>query len=228
MSFLSELSDFLFPRFCLTCNEKLNTNQKYFCLGCSKELKEAETHFIKKEYQRKFASDNIISGLFSLYVFEADQPIQDIIHHLKYGKRFRAGIFLGKQVGEKLLKVFPESNIDIFIPVPLFHSKEAERGFNQSDFIARGISKVYGKPVKTDILKRVKNTKTQTKLNITERMENMDGAFIISNPEIIRGKTIAMADDVITTGATIKECAKVLKQNGAKDVFAVSVAITNI
>lgn len=222
----TELADFFLPRNCVSCLEKLSGKEKYFCHSCSGKLILTDNSFIQSEFNRKFSGDGIISKLLSLYIFETDSPVQSIIHHLKYSKRFKAGIFLGEKIAERFKNDL--NGIDIFIPVPLHPAKEAERGFNQSYFLARGIAQRLNKEIGKRVIKRVRNTKSQTMLSLDERAENMRGAFVLSNPEIIRNKSVAMVDDVITTGSTIKECAALLKQNGARIIIAVSSAITNI
>lgn len=112
------------------------------------------------------------------------------------------------------------------MPVPLHKLKKAERGYNQSYYIAKGYSNILNIPVK-EVCRRIKYTVSQTGFNLKERKENMRNAFLPTNTKIISGKRIILVDDVITTGSTITECAKVLLDNGAGKVFAVSVALAD-
>jgi ComF family protein len=104
----------------------------------------------------------------------------------------------------------------------------SERGYNQSLVIAKGISKTCGIPVKKNIIKRKRYTNTQTNLSLHERKLNISEAFSVVKPKIVKHKRIVIVDDVITTGATISECAKVLVNEGASEIFAVSVAIADL
>jgi ComF family protein len=225
---LTELFDFFLPRSCVSCEKHLTAEEKYFCTVCFNLLNYADDDFIQSEFDRKFSGDNLISSLNSLFIFDAKSPVRHIIHHLKYNKRFKAGLFLGELIAEKLKADIPDHSIDIFIPVPLHHTKEAERGFNQAYVLTRGINKYYNKPVYKNLLKRIRYTRSQTRLSIEERVENLLGAFVLTGKKEIENKKIAIVDDVITTGSTINECAKVLKQNGAKKIIAISAAITKI
>jgi ComF family protein len=107
----------------------------------------------------------------------------------------------------------------------LHHIRRAERGFNQSFYLANGIKSVLKIPTITNLLKRRRFTDSQTLLSIIERKENVRDAFSLKKNEKLSGKNILLLDDVITTGATISECGKVLLMAGAVKIYAVSVAI---
>jgi ComF family protein len=156
-------------------------------------------------------------------VFENDKELQHIIHSLKYDKKFKVGIYLGELLADSLKQL--DWRIDLIIPVPIHHLKKAERGYNQSDFIAKGLSKALNVPGSTKTVKRIRYTETQTDLNLNERAKNVEKAFKLNKPNAVKGKNILLVDDVITTGATILECAKILVNAGAKTVYACSVGI---
>ena len=136
------------------------------------------------------------------------------------------GKVFGAKIGEEILSIFPDK-YNYAVPVPLHKSKLRERTYNQSDYICRGISKELNIKPLEKCLARTRYTKTQTKLSITEREENVRGAFAL-NPkygDLIKGKNIILVDDVITTGSTILECARVLKENGCGEVTVCSIAL---
>lgn len=166
------------------------------------------------------------SDLLSLYYFEKEGTLQSIIHQLKYDGMTTLGVELGRKLGEKL-RERAAVGIDGVIPVPLHSTKLRERGYNQSEYIARGIREVTGIPVYSSLLQRHKYTTSQTQLNATERKENVGDAFSVNKRYLvdIHGKTFLIVDDVITTGATIEACAEVLMKNGAAKAFAGSVAL---
>ncbi len=114
-------------------------------------------------------------------------------------------------------------NAELIIPVPLHPSKKRERGYNQSEIIALQISQDMGIRM-LNILKRVKNTRTQTELSVQERRRNVEGAFVLLQEfkETIKGKKVLLVDDVITTGATLDACSEVLLKNGAQEVYGVT------
>jgi ComF family protein len=215
--------DFFLPRFCPGCNKKLSTQEKPVCSNCISSILISDDQRLKNEYARNFASTNIIKEFYSRYVFETDKTLQQIIHALKYQKQFKLGVFLGALIAEGIK--LRNWQIDLIIPVPIHHLKKAERGYNQSDYIVKGLSKGLNIPYSTKSLKRTKYTESQTGLHINERAENVTNAFKVKNAKKINGKNILVVDDIITTGATTQECASALVNGGAKIVYACSVGI---
>jgi ComF family protein len=217
--------DFFLPRFCPGCNKKLSPNEEPVCEECLSSLLVTDEEKLSSEYEKNFGSSNFVDDYFAAYIFEIDKTLQHIIHALKYKKQFKLGIFLGETVGEKVKTLnWP---IDIIIPVPIHHLKKVERGFNQSDFIAMGLTNSLKIPNSTRIVKRIRHTETQTRLNMKERAKNVADAFKVRKPKKIEGKNVLLVDDVCTTGATILECAKMLKSAGAVKVFACTVGTTS-
>ena len=215
--------DFFLPRFCPGCNKKLSSNEEPVCKECLDSILIADENLIQREYDRKFRSTRFISGFYSKYIFEADKTLQNVIHALKYNKQFRIGTFLGEILAEGIIS--KKWSIDIILPVPIHHLKKAERGFNQSDYIAKGLSKSLVIPYSIKVIKRNRYTESQTGLDFQGRAENVAGAFKVGNSKKVIGKNFLLVDDVITTGATTLECAKVLIDSGAKSVYSCSVGI---
>jgi ComF family protein len=225
---LTELFDFLLPRFCPACQVKLKSDETTVCNSCLSKIRVVVPEFIKSEYQRKYASKNIISGFVSQYIFEKDKELQHIIHALKYDKKFQVGTFLGKMLGELYKSQFHRWNVNMIIPIPLHHLKKAERGFNQSYFIAKGISKTTIIPLRIRTIKRARFTQSQTTMTLKEREENVEGAFEVRKMENVKRKNILLVDDVMTTGATINECGRVLLEAGANQIYAATVALADL
>lgn len=223
--YLNKIFDFFLPRVCTSCNNKLNSPEEIVCDYCFNRLKLTPESMIKTEYQNKFASKNFIKDFHPIFVFESGNEIQHIIHSLKYNKQFRIGIYLGKIIANQLYQKLVDWNIELIIPIPLHKLKKAERGYNQSEFIAKGISIKTKIPYSRKVIHRKKYTETQTHLSALERQLNVKDAFKVVNKKLIEGKNILLVDDVITTGSTISECAKVLLREGAKNIYAASVAI---
>ncbi len=219
--------DFLLPRFCISCNKKLKSDEKVLCDFCKNQLEFASSDRLNFEYQKKFASNNIIKDFRSLYIFKVNSPIQDLIHSVKYHHKIANGYFMGNQIALNFNDVITNWSINLIIPVPLHHLKKAERGFNQSALIAKAISKRLKIPFKSNIVKRKRYTQTQTQLSLKERQENMLNAFNIKKKKFLNGENILVIDDVITTGATITECGKILKENGANNVYAMTFALAD-
>jgi ComF family protein len=226
-NYLTELFDFILPRFCPSCRNKLATAENTVCNSCLSKLKLVDPEFIKSEYQRKYESKRIISGFVSQYIFEKDKELQDIIHALKYDKKFHIGIFLGKNLGEYFKSQLQSWNINLIVPIPLHHLKKAERGFNQSYYIAKGISSQTSIAIKANVIKRMRFTQSQTTMTLKEREENVEGAFKVRKMKNVKGKKVLLVDDVMTTGATMNECGKVLLESGANRIYAATVALAD-
>jgi ComF family protein len=130
---------------------------------------------------------------------------------------------LAKPVSE-LLKKVDVPDTDMVIPVPLYKKRLRQREFNQSALIARYIARYTGAELSTGCLVKIRETAPQVGLNAQQRQKNVRNAFRVLDKHLIKGKSVLLIDDVFTTGATIRECSKMLVGAGAGDVFAITVA----
>lgn len=219
--------DFFLPRICPACKCRLSPDEEVICDSCFANIKLTSRDFLQSEYLRKFADERIISGFTAPFIFENEKELQKLIHQLKYNDRFRVGFYLGKKISGMIKEELQSWNADYIIPIPLHGTKKASRGYNQALYIAKGISHELNIRVLTKGIRRVSNTQSQTKLNLEERRQNMESAFRI-NTDKVSGRKIILLDDVITTGSTIRSCAKELLNKGATKVYALSVAIADI
>ena len=128
-------------------------------------------------------------------------------------------------MGEILKKEEFSKGFDYIIPVPLYPSRKRERGYNQSRILAEEVSKTISVPLAEKVLIRKKKTKDQTHLSPEERERNVKGAFVVRANLTLQGKKVILVDDVITTGSTLKECARVLKEAGAREVVGVTLVV---
>lgn len=225
--FLTDFFDFFLPRFCPACKTRLSSNENVICNKCLSSIQIAEKQRIKFEFNKKFEGNKLISGFTSLYVFEKDKELQEILHQFKYNNKYRIGIKLGEEIAKTRNTTITDWKIDLVIPVPLHHLKKAERGYNQSYYISKGFSKVLGIKKEENLLKRKRYTESQTLKNISDRELNVKNAFSVTNKKKIKGKNILVIDDVITTGATVSECARQLLNASAKKVYSISAAIAD-
>ena len=158
--------------------------------------------------------------------------LRELIHLLKYGGVRPAANVLGRMLAEAIAELEPDFSAPrvIVIPVPLFRGRQHERNFNQAELIARAAVKLnsaHGRLRLDDrVLARTRETLSQTGLTTHQRRENMRGAFAVSQPGAIRGQEVLVVDDVLTTGATVSECARVLLRAGASKVWVATVART--
>jgi ComF family protein len=158
--------------------------------------------------------------------------LRDLIHVLKFQQVRPAAAVLGRVLAEaiaNLERVMPVGRIAV-VPVPLHKRKQAQRGFNQAEMIARDALKKLSRPKRfelcTGVLLRQRETGSQIGLTSHQRRENMRGAFAVSDPTRILKHDILLIDDVVTTGTTVSECARVLLRAGAARVWVATVART--
>ncbi|MBM4175040.1 MAG: ComF family protein [Ignavibacteria bacterium] len=224
-NFLIDCVDFLFPNLCHLCDRKLTRSRFVICEDCISKLTKADQTDLDNFYSEHFTASDIVINFYSKYLFTREGNFQRLVHSLKYNGISKIGIQIGNEIGKDLSKLDWFEKVDFLIPVPLHYIKKIERGYNQSFMICRGINEFTQKPIDTKILKRVRNTKTQTLLSKEERQRNMEGAFVIINHSEIKNKNIAIVDDVCTTGSTSQECLKILFENGAASVSIITSAI---
>jgi ComF family protein len=225
---LRPLYELIYPPTCLACESHLRNDERKICAACWSSIRTLTREDLL--YQEKLAeitSRNCISGLASVFHFEKDGTLQNLIHQLKYQGMTGIGFELGKLVAKSLHPMVGDVSITAIVPVPLHPAKERERGFNQSEFICSGINCITGLPVIPHLLKRVRHTRTQTKLNAQERKANVADAFELNGryASSVSRASFLLVDDIITTGATIVECARVLKDHGAEKIYAASIAV---
>ncbi len=212
-SLVEEATHLIYPHHCNGCGSDLLSKEQLLCVHCLRDL--PYTHFANFE-------NNLIENIFygrldvkaahSEYYFSKGQLVQQLIHQLKYKGNREIGHFLGEIMGDTLLKSNRFSHVDAIIPLPMFADKEFKRGYNQATVLSNGISKTMNVPVLNGIIIRSRLTETQTRKHRAERWQNVDGSFSVCNIEALSGRNILLVDDVITTGASLEACGKLILQ----------------
>lgn len=223
---LDEIINFVLPNSCISCDEPIGPKEKFVCRNCFQMLEKYEDiHPWNDEY----AGNGIITDSLSAFWFREGTVIQTLMHALKYQKMRSIGKLLGNELGIRI-KELNAPVFDYIIPVPLHKAKLRDRTYNQSEFIAMGIQIVIPAEVIVDGVIRTRFTGTQTRLNKAERKINVTDAFTINpkHSKRLAGKNIIVVDDVITTGATILECAGALKKSGARNILVSSAAYAEL
>ena len=155
-----------------------------------------------------------------------DGELRELIHLFKYNGIRTASTRLAKSLGQAVAGLQLPADV-VLIPVPLWPGKRQTRGFNQAEAIARAFCRLHASgsiQLETSSLVRTRETASQTGLTRKQRRANMRGAFAVTKAEKVRGRSILLMDDVMTTGTTVNECARVLLRAGAKEVFVATVA----
>lgn len=227
-----------FPRTCAACGCDLPWQAEEFlckncasqlvhpgliCRRCGVELPSGGAHCYacrgskSKQYKCRL--------IRTAWVFNT--PSRALVHELKYKGADYMAAYMGKQMAQAFCRYAELACAEIVVPVPLFPAKLRARGYNQSECLAASFAKHTGLPLACAVLKRTRNTTSQTKLNRQQRLSNMVGAFVCARPQQVRGKVVLLVDDVVTTGATLEGCATALKAAGAKQVLAYAYAREN-
>lgn len=199
----------LFPRCCVVCGSPLSRGEECLCTCCNINLPRTGFHLRK---------DNPVECLFwgripglkrasSFLFYRKGSDFRRILHLLKYGGYKELGEMMGRYMSAELSSGEFFDGVDMIIPVPLHRKKQKLRGYNQSEWIARGIASVTGIPLCAECMIREKNTETQTRKSAFERWENVEGIFRLCDTVHFEGKHVLLVDDVLTTGATTVACA---------------------
>lgn len=205
MKIFDNLLSLFYPRLCVACGDALQQNEQHLCLHCMMHL--PETNFHKNHdnpLMNIFAGRVKVEEVASLLYYKKGNNVQHILHALKYKGQKEIGSFLGEYYG-KILALEPRfQSVDCIVPIPLHPKKQQKRGYNQSEWFAKGLSAGTGKPYRTDILTRAQFTETQTRKSRFNRWENVKEVFVATEDNAVHGLHLLVCDDVLTTGATME------------------------
>ncbi len=164
----------------------------------------------ENEFTERFWGRIPIESGAALFLFRRRSPLQQALHQLKYHHQGHIGVQLGRLLGSAL-KVSPYfQSVETILPVPLHPKKMRVRGYNQSALIAQGVSEILNIPVLQEVLVRHEFSESQTRKQRMERFSNVAEVFSLRNTSKIRGKHLLLVDDVLTTGATLEACGRLL------------------
>lgn len=209
---LSAAADVAMPRVCPVCGKALDNDEQWLCRKCLAALPRTryeETDFNTME--QHFAGKVPIERATAYFFYEKGSPYASILHDIKYHSLPKMGYWLASRAVTEMAGSQFFEGIDVVTAVPLHRSKLAQRGYNQSEYLARGIADRLGIPY-VEALNAVKPHSTQTHKGALERWQNIQGNYALKNDAShLSGKHILLVDDVITTGSTLTVCASLLK-----------------
>lgn len=233
--FIKSIIDFIFPPQCYVC-KKILEGEDGLCFECLSKI-----NFISKpmcevcgfpfEFKLSNKNNHLICPRcikqpprFARCVSAVryDEVSKKIILPFKHGDKTNFAKFMAKVMcltGKNLI-----NDADVIIPIPIHFTRMLKRKYNQASLLSKLIGKQMKKEVLYSTLLRKIATKSQGHLSTKERKSNVSGAFCVKYPEKIKGKKVLLIDDVFTSGATVNECTKVLKKNGAKQVYVLTFA----
>jgi len=219
--------DLMFPDLCVVCGINLHKNEHQLCLLCLHDIPKTNYHLIPDNpIEKRFWGKVPIYRATSYFFFQKGSSFQKLLHILKYQGNKEIGELMGKYAAIDLMDSPDFTSIDLIIPVPLHPQKYKSRGYNQSEWIGKGISEILNKPLDITTLLRVRENTSQTKKSVFERFENTEGIFELSDTTVLEGKHVLLIDDVLTTGSTLEACVRaLLETNGIKiSIFTLAVA----
>lgn len=210
----------LYPNLCYNCDVALVDGEDKVCLRCYRDFPLTNFHQTSPNpLVNMVAGNELVKGGFCYMKFNKNGIAQKLLHELKYNGNTSLGMLLGEWFGRYIEKELVALELNGIIPVPLRKSKQRKRGFNQSEVIAQGISKVSGLKILGDVMRRTRDVSSQTKKGKVDRWQNVNDLYQITDLESIINKKVLLLDDVITTGATIGMAAEVLCDAGVKEIY---------
>lgn len=216
ISFWHRVLDLISPRLCVVCGQRLTVSEEIICSKCNFHL--PRTHFQQDPYENEMAKlfwhQIPIERATALFYYEAHSETANILYELKYKNRPDIGEVMGRLVAKELQSSGFFDGIDGIVPIPLAKKRQRQRGYNQSQEIACGISEITNLPIYNKAVRRNVFEGSQTNKGRWERNENVEKVFEMADETAIRGKHLLIIDDVVTTGATVIACAKELCKAG--------------
>ena len=213
MNWITRILDFISPRLCVVCGHRLAPTERSLCSVCLFHLPRTDFH------QKPL--DNPMAQLFwglapiekaaALFYYHPHSETAQLVYRLKYNNRPDIGEDMGHVMACELQTTDFFSDIDVLLPVPLASKRLRQRGYNQSEQLAIGISDITHLPIVSKVLRRKHFQQSQTTLNRWQRQENVTDTFQLKEEHLLQGKHVLLIDDICTTGATLIACANVLK-----------------
>jgi competence protein ComFC len=231
---LPALSSLFYPATCVVCSGDVE-RPEYLCESCRDKAPRITPPFCTKCSEPFFGAitqtfscanceHRILDFDSAIASYRSRGLVRDLVHAFKYGRqrhlRHPLAEWLGETMNDPRLR---GRRFDMIVPVPLHPARERERGFNQATLLAELFARRAAVPLRP-VLERIRYTRTQTAYDRAERMENLRDAFRLRKNLNVRELHVLLIDDVLTTGSTLSECARVLKKAGAVSVYAATAA----
>ncbi len=216
-----------FPPSCAVCKRLLVRGERVLCLSCLSQL--PLSYFWDWSNNPAFSSleDSIkVEEVISLMIYRKESPWKESIYRFKYYGKREIGQFLARLLAQKLIVANVQDRVDIVIPIPLHPIKRWIRGFNQAEIIAKELALALEAECCSGVVRRKRYTFTQTKRGREERKEAVADAFVIAKKRrrALAGKGVLLVDDLLTTGATVEACGRVLLEGGCSSLSIATLA----
>ena len=220
---LSDFFSLFYPNLCCGCQKSLMKSEVAICTECRYEFAYSKFQDLENNQVAKvFWGRMPVFQAHSLIEFGKGHRIQTVLHSLKYQGNTVAGVELGKMLGQSLIDM--GAQIDVIVPVPLHPKRRKERGYNQSDYIAQGISEAIQKPIELKAIERIQYSSTQTNKGRMDRWDNVESIFKLKPNDLLLEQKVLLVDDVLTTGATMEACGQAILKGPCKSLSVATVA----
>lgn len=195
---------------CMVCGEPVTDAMRGVCIKCRYDI--PLTNFCKEHDNlvREFINNFVPVEQASSFIFFNQGDWRTLIHRFKYGSEWRIAYDMGVWYGSELKASGLYDDVDIVVPVPLHWRRTMRRGYNQSAYLAKGIASQLGLKVENRAVCRIHNNPAQALKPHDQRWENVENIFRVRKPELLAGRHILLVDDVLTTGATLVNCARAI------------------
>jgi ComF family protein len=225
------LLDIALPAMCPTCGERLRLTDQGLCDSCWERIREVSAPLCPQCGAGDWIAGRKCKGCLKTDIFygrarqavQWEEPLISAVHRLKYNGVAELAEPLARLLARTLRRDHPDWSADLIVPVPLHRVRERERGYNQAALIARQLGRMLAWPTDAHAVQRHRWTPSQTHLTRAERLKNVFGAFRCPQPDLVAGRRVLLVDDVYTTGSTINETARALREAEATEVFALTV-----
>lgn len=224
MSFVEikeKILDIFFPPRCMVCGEVVSRGIPCECINQLEKIQfpSGAINFVQEGKLHEY-----VTAIWVCYSYQ--EPIKKMISRFKFEDEPE----LSAQFGDMLYTRFVEDSLqqrfDFLLAIPVSEETRKERGYSQTELLAKQLSEKCQVPILQNVLVKTKETAKQTSLSRAGRLTNVKGAFTVLHPEQVKGKTICLVDDIITTGSTLQECAKTLLNAGAENIYSICIAST--
>ncbi len=211
----------LYPEYCESCSCRLSIKERYVCSACNESISKLYLNFWDSLSSERF---EFLDFAWTLAIYS--EPITGIIHKIKYSRKRHLLKIFSRPLSDLLEKIKVLRHYDKILPIPIERFKRVSRHFNQTEELSQMLRRKTLLRVAKNVLIKTAHTPNQASLTKEERAINIYGAFAVKNSAKIKGQNILLIDDVLTTGATTNEAARVLKESGAKTVDLLTIART--
>lgn len=216
VSFWHRLFDLIAPRGCPVCGSRLGLGEEVVCSSCNLRLPRTG-HAVRaydNEMAKSFWHRIPIERAAALFYYQPKSQVAEMIYRLKYHGHYETGSLMGEMAAREFQEAGFFEGIDLILPVPLARKRQRQRGYNQSEEIARGVGRATGIPVRDDVVVRTAYYGSQIDKDRRARLDNVENLFELKDTAAVSGKHILLVDDIVTSGATCIACGSELAKAG--------------